>query len=453
VTLEPHRLAPDTFAMLAAGDGGAAAVRPLVAAQRSKHLLLVRALVDLARSAGRERAAVEDAYASLAGLQASAPGAVDSVLLYPAVGAWALRTVRLLRQGRTAQARPERLAAVAAAAAIRAALDTGAPAADGRECQDRPVPGAPAVEVPLSGQTLALPSLGIARLPEPATTATVRPHPDGAEIVAGRGAVVVPGDPYTDSAGWHGLRRLPVQTDGWRIEFLLDDLDPYRFPGMSTADGRMSGREADRWRRRIADGWRLLVRHHRQVAAEIAAAITVLTPLVTRDGAQLSATSREAFGCTAMSLPPDGRSVAVTLAHEVQHAKLAALMDMIQLAAPGAGDRFYAPWRPDPRPLTGLLHGAYAHTGVAGFWNRQRHHEHDAQAALYAHVEFAVWREASIEVSRFLTASGRLTVAGRRFVDGMLGTLERLHRAPVPRWAATEARQRLDRHRSRWSDA
>src|SRR5581483_603165 len=59
---------------------------------------------------------------------------------------------------------------------------------------------------------------------------------------------------------------------------------------------------------------------------------------------------------------------AVTLAHELQHLKLGALLDIVTLALPDDGRRYYAPWRDDPRPLGGLLQGAYAYFGVSGFW-------------------------------------------------------------------------------------
>jgi HEXXH motif-containing protein len=45
--------------------------------------------------------------------------------------------------------------------------------------------------------------------------------------------------------------------------------------------------------------------------------------------------------------------------HEVQHLKLAALLDIVTLTMPGEHDRYYAPWRDDPRPLSGLLQGTY----------------------------------------------------------------------------------------------
>lgn len=507
MTPRPHRITPAVFTALAEGAGGVPAIRQLAAAQRSKQLMLIRTLVDeTVRTGSEEAATVRAAFRTLVELQRRAPDAVADVLYYPAVRAWAQRTVLRLRgdgdgeQDGCEPPRPERLAAVAAAAAVRAALT--APSGHGAG----PAAGAPAcgaevvVEVPVSGTAgpvsgevtgvppadaddgpraapgaagsgasdaapgrkarggtacgrgtaISLPSLGVAWLPDgEARSVTVRARPGEALIVAADHRIAVPRDPHTDADGWTGVPRLRAETDGRRIDVLLDDLDPFRFPEMATTVGPWR-RDLPTWRERLRAAWRVLVRNHPPVAAEVAAAITVLTPLATRPGTQVSATSREAFGCAAMSSPPDGRGLALTLAHEVQHTKLAALMDLFPLTDGPPGRRYYAPWRPDPRPLSGLLHGAYAHTGVAAFWNRQRYCEDDAAAALHAHTEFAVWREASTEVARFLADSGMLTEAGRRLVAGLRRTLDRLGEAPVPHRALTRARERLDRHRREW---
>ncbi|HEY9524957.1 MAG TPA: HEXXH motif domain-containing protein, partial [Thermopolyspora sp.] len=61
--LSPHRLPPEVLAGLASGGGGEQAVRHLVAAQDSKHRLLVLGVADWARRADHPRArAAERAY-------------------------------------------------------------------------------------------------------------------------------------------------------------------------------------------------------------------------------------------------------------------------------------------------------------------------------------------------------------------------------------------------------
>jgi HEXXH motif-containing protein len=142
-----------------------------------------------------------------------------------------------------------------------------------------------------------------------------------------------------------------------------------------------------------------------------------------------------------LSLGPDARSVAVTLAHELQHTKLVALMDLFPLLRPDPAERFYAPWRDDPRPLAGLLHGTYAHLGVAGFWRRERDHDEGG------HVEFARWRAAALDATATMLGSGRLTEIGRDFVTGMAEVLAGWADEPVPATALERARALADEHR------
>jgi uncharacterized protein len=140
---------------------------------------------------------------------------------------------------------------------------------------------------------------------------------------------------------------------------------------------------------------------------------------------------------------------AVTLTHEVQHAKLAALLDLVRLTQLDDGALFYAPWRDDPRPISGLLQGAYAYLGVTGFWHRQRGHD-SGDAALYAHTEFARWRTATDMVVETLLASGRLTKAGERFVAGIARTLRAWHEEDIPSAALVIARRKAERHCALW---
>jgi hypothetical protein len=61
---------------------------------------------------------------------------------------------------------------------------------------------------------------------------------------------------------------------------------------------------------------------------------------------------------------------AVGLLHETQHSLLNAttyLFDLIETPhTPG-----YSPWRDDPRPTSGILHGAYAYLAVTRFWRAE----------------------------------------------------------------------------------
>jgi HEXXH motif-containing protein len=292
-----------------------------------------------------------------------------------------------------------------------------------------------------------LPSLGLLTLPADApglVTAAVEPARDGVELRVGRH--VHRAETSRDGPGWQILHRVPF---GPGVLMTIDDLDPYRWPGDDVGE-RLTEERRRRWISCLGEAWEVLRARHWTVGAEIAVAVSTLTPVVTRSAEQHSASAGDTFGTIALSDPVDGMGMALTLAHELQHAKLYALSHLVQLTRPDDGRRFYAPWRPDPRPLNGLLHGAYAHAGVAGFWRR---HLDDSGHGPRAQVEFARWREAAYQVTGTLLDSGALTAEGTRFVGTLRGTLARWRAEPVSPAAAAQARLQATRHRNAWAGA
>ncbi|GAA0966077.1 hypothetical protein GCM10009555_007050 [Acrocarpospora macrocephala] len=432
MTLTEHRISGQVFSELAAGAGGAAAVALLSAGQHSKHIILVRGVVDTARARNHPAAAdARRAYDLLASLQIDHPDAVKSVLCHPAVGAWARQTVKAL-DSHDSTAAPGQLAALAAAAAIRAGarVDVDVPAVDG---------------------LITLPSLGQLLVPGGVRVATFHCRDGSAEAELAGSFIRLPSRTGEDAPGWSGLRTLAAGSPGMGLTVVVDDLDPHRMPGLDNLGGRLSRPETDRWGTVLTQAWDLLVNHHTTVADEVREAISVLTPLVAPPQGTSSSSSRETFGSVALSTPPDATSLAVTLAHETQHAKLSALLDIVRLTEPDDGSRYYAPWREDPRPVSGLLQGSYAFLGVADFWRRQREVAR-GEESLKANVEFARWRDAASLVADTLIRSGRLTRDGTSFVEGMKGSLGLLAREPIPDQARAVAEAAAKRHRTRWQE-
>lgn len=417
-----HVLPDKVFNALAQGGGGAEAMSHLLAAQYSKRLLLLRGIRAVAAAESVKRS-----YALLARIQEHDPGAVDEVIRYPTVTTWARRTI--LDEPGDADDVPE-LASLAAAAAVRAGF-----------------PGE--FEVTADNGVVMLPSLGRALLPGGTGPALVRVKEGKAAVSAGGSSVQIPADPSDDAQGWQGLRRLTAEHEGVGVRFLLDDIDPDRVPGAEIAPARLTSEEVAQWQSTLRLAWEVLVGQHWTAAQEIAGTITVLTPLTaTKDGVS-SATPYQAFGSIGLSIPPDHHLFAVTLAHEAQHTKLTAVLDLVALTRPDDGRRFYAPWRDDPRPIAGLLQGVYAHLGIAGFWRRQRPLESGA-AALRAHLNFARWRAAAAQTAQVIAASGLLTPAGERFVAATSRTLNDWSREPVPGEAQAAAQEANDEHLARW---
>jgi uncharacterized protein len=417
-----HRVPAEAFDALAAGGGDHAAIDLLCRAQYSKHAVLLHGVA--ANSPGPARDL-------LARTERKDLDAVTAVIRYPSVGAWALRTLLALRGSpRVPSATPDGLAAIAATAAIRAGMLAE-------------------IDVPVHDGMVVLPSMGIASLPASSAFARARITPGLTEITAAGARVVIPPDHRSPGPGWQPVRPVTAGSDGqtgaWEI--VVDDADPFRMPA---APHLGTAPDLARWRTTFADAWTLLRCHHTAVAAEVAAMVTVIVPLLNPAEGLASSSSPETFGAIAMSEPADPVNLAGMLTHEVQHMKLSAMLDMVTLTRPDDDARYYAPWRDDPRPASGLLQGAYAYLGVTGFWRRQRGLAPVPGTFGGADVEFARWREATALVTGTLLASGRLTDDGRRFVATMSATLRGWLAEPVPDDARRLAVLESERHMTRW---
>jgi HEXXH motif-containing protein len=418
----PFRVPRGMLAEIATGGGGREAIQLLVRVRRSRTLLLISELLRETRAMGHPQAPIAAAAAAeLSRIAAAAPSAVNTVLDHPSIGTWA-RHQALLVRGDAALARPGDLAAVVVASAVRARIAVTLPVA-------------------VSGPAFSLPSLGWADLGSSGSEVAVRPGPGGVELERGGIRAHVPDDPATDGERWHGLPRL----EAGPVRLLLDPWQHVHLPPLLRASAAAGWPPAHaQWRDRIAAGVDILAERHPEVAAELAAAITVLTPLGA-DSGPTSVTLADGFGCIFLSLPPDGRTAAETLTHELQHGKLSALLDLFPLLAGDPTELFYAPWRPDPRPLLGVLHGTYAHLGVTAFWRRERQTK-----AHRADIEFARWRSVTLTTAETLLARADLTALGRDFVDNIAAQLRVWADEPIPAAALAVAAAQADEHRHAW---
>jgi HEXXH motif-containing protein len=77
--------------------------------------------------------------------------------------------------------------------------------------------------------------------------------------------------------------------------------------------------------------------------------------------------SRHAFGAVG-TVPADADGLAVLLVHEFQHVKLGEVLELCDPSDPTTRIRLRVPWRPDPRPVEGVLQGTYAHLAIADIW-------------------------------------------------------------------------------------
>jgi len=194
--------------------------------------------------------------------------------------------------------------------------------------------------------------------------------------------------------------------DGLHLRVRLEDRDPRRHLLGLRPTPPLTDQDTAHWLHCLDDAWRLLVDRHRPDAAILATVLRCIVPVEPDPAVRgISATSADAYGAVAMSAPEDGTALAVGLLHEVAHSVLNGTQHLFDLLR-RPDSLGYSPWRDDPRPASGVLHGAYAYLAVTRFWRTEAAATGDRRAAF----EFARWREAVASAADGL-ADGGLTPA------------------------------------------
>lgn len=410
--MTPAPVSADTIGELATTRPAPAGTAALRAALHARRMLLLKAAVvrveraraSLAPALG---ARFEEDWALLERAERADPAAVRDLVDYPMTGAW-LGAVLAADEGPGLARQLPYLTGLALAAAVRAGC---------------PVEGERAVD---SGR-LVLPGLGVLCCPSGRALLGGRPGllritdaAGAAEVLLGRPGPGTRG-PARGGTGWLGLRELPGSA------VLLDDLDPYRVPAHGIGPealpaARRPHSAPGAWAARWLAARALLAATDPERAAETGAVLRAVVPLAPSGqpgGSAMSATLRAAPGALLSQLPEDAGDLAEILVHETQHTKLATLHELLPLYRPG-GALHRVGWRPDPRPVPGVLQGVYAHLALADLWRRAR----NGPVLAFGWRERAErrfdtrWDQVG-EALSLLRKSDELTFAGREFVQEM----------------------------------
>ncbi|MGW6466867.1 HEXXH motif domain-containing protein [Streptomyces rubiginosohelvolus] len=456
----PIRMPGHWFDELATGGGSMEAVGFLAQGERSRRLLLIGEL--LSRLEERPTllgpADLGAIWETVEQAEERRPGCAEELLLSPEVGSWLAHTLRRLHGvsvGPPLWVDAGHLAAVALVAALRSGTDAD-------------------LVVPAREGAIPLPTLGLARLPGIPLLGFQPVHARVREgellltaTVPGTGATALTLRPLTapQSAVWWPTHRLPVRQGG--PEVALDDTDPYRDLDRPIPPRRLTPRELATWQRLFAEAVTLLDPGPTCAAGsgappesadsgpgtlrpeEIRRIVPWPGRLPNGPVEGLSASTADAFGSMVVAEPPNGAALAETMVHEFQHSKLGALLHLFAMLDDDRTEEHYAPWRPDPRHLPGLLHGAYAFVGVAGFW-RDRIGDRAADPLDLAPFRFALRRIQTRTVLRTLATRASLTGPGRRLVAGLTRTVDGWLREPVDGQAVARARAAAAGHRAEW---
>jgi uncharacterized protein len=380
-----HMLSRDAFETLAAGPGNASAIEALLESQWSvARGQMAKVASELDSMRGDLGHAAREGWACLSDLDVSKPAAVREIFTYPFVRRWAMRCLNPADPAGLDRDRAH-IAGLAAAAVLRAGLEAE-------------------LLVPVRAGSVWLPAFGqldVGTTTGPTVAIRVSPH----GISTRNGA-----------RGWQTVRHVSVGD----MRFTVDDIDPFRDCYEWPVTSRLPPPAWRTWCDALTAAGEELTSQLPAYSAAMAACLRSVVPLDPhRAGWSRSGTARQAFGALALALPPDAEMVGELLLHEVQHIKLAALCELFPLWDDPGGLRLTVPWRPDPRPAEGVLHGTYAYLSIADLWrSRARSQPESAQAR----QRFRRYRSWVLAAAQSLSGTGVLTPYGQWFVNGMQAT-------------------------------
>jgi len=414
-----HHLTRARFSRLCAGAVDAETVAMLRDSQHSRRRILLSALFG--ELDGRVTGA-EQAWRILATVDRDAPTVLAEVLMSPLVGVWLVRILRRLRgvatDGPELSVELGLLGSLAGAVAIRGHVPC-------------------VLEVPAVDGVVTLPTVGQVRFGTATGPATLTVTPDGVTVSAGGRTCPVPGGPE-----FFPVRRLEVVAGDLRLDVEVDDSTPYREFSVPLPPRPLDPAELGELAVRVDRAWQVLTRWHPGFAEEIAAGTATLTPRMS-SSTVVGSSSPMAFGAVAAATDGSAESLAATLVHEFQHSKLNAVFGLVRLHTDTSAS-WYVPWRDDPRPLSGVLHGIYAFTSSVEFWAVQRHHVADAT------FRFAYRRQQVQTTIDVVRHSPNLTGLGGELVDGASRRLDRCAVDDVPAEVTDLIDTVMVEHRAIW---
>ncbi|MFF7050998.1 HEXXH motif-containing putative peptide modification protein [Streptomyces griseorubiginosus] len=424
------RLTAEDLAALARSRPAAPALAVLRRGQVSRRLLLLKGLADAARRTVPETWARDAAagWELCVRAYAADPRAFEGVLLHPHAGVWLRRCLRALHgtgPGADLAVDLARLGSFGHAAALRAGLR-------------------PALSLPVRDGTLWLPTLGVVRLSGGANSVRL----DGWTAAWADRTVSLRESRLEDPReGLHvnererpfTPRRLvvpPPAPAAPRLSVTVEDADPYRDVYGFPVQSRQSPARLAAWQSAVERTWELLSELMPERAADCAFLWSALVPL--RPGPRgrgRSSSTREAYGALAAAPQRDPLLLAETVLHETGHLALGSLTDLVDLTDPYDRTLHRVGWRPDPRPLAGVLTGTHAHIGLLDFWSRAAHTLGGAQARLAEQRLRLCGTQAAGALRGLRRNRAALTSWGARFVEHLTEEAEvygfRVDRRPV----------------------
>jgi HEXXH motif-containing protein len=176
-------------------------------------------------------------------------------------------------------------------------------------------------------------------------------------------------------------------------------------------------RDAGDWVRAMRAGLELVRSGLPQIAEEIELLIQQLVPVGFHAEKHLSASYQESIGTIYLSLHPEPMTLAEALIHEHSHNKINMLWSMAPVLVNAFSPTYPSPFRPDLRPLHGVLLGVHAFLPVELLYERLAESAHPITADPNFDRRRQRVREQNAAACETLTLYAQPTESGRAVID------------------------------------
>jgi HEXXH motif-containing protein len=253
----------------------------------------------------------------------------------------------------------------------------------------------------------------------PAGTSTVRLHPEGLTMVGANGATIVPWtDVRTGAAPFVDRSHVPLRG---RSRLALADDSPLAqletHPDKSGSGLDLGDRPIEEWVASLREALELVRSGVPSIADEIELLIEQLVPVGHDAERHLSASYAEVVGTIYLSLHPDVLTLAEALIHEHSHNKINMLWTLAPVLENGFTPLYSSPFRPDPRPLHGVLLGVHAFIPVERLYEQLAAADHPIMRKPGIDERRRLVRERNAAACEMLSLHAQPTAAGRAVLD------------------------------------
>lgn len=207
------------------------------------------------------------------------------------------------------------------------------------------------------------------------------------------------------------------------LHLVLEDTNPLRMqeahPDKDGNRVQLGDRPTQEWTDTLRRALAMVERHLPGVRRSIDLLIRHVVPVGFDAERHLSASYREALGVVYVSLHPSVLTMAEALVHETGHNVLNAMMELDPLLTNSPDETVVSPWRPDPRPLLGVLLAVHAFLPVEAMLRRMREAGEELVPAAELDRRLERVRTMNADGVRVLLEHARPTEVGQGVLDEM----------------------------------